>query len=71
MDITSSLRDLESFHLAVDETGVKERAASIAGRSIKKESKVQAIKMAVSMIDLTTLEGKDSDGKVLRCARKL
>ncbi len=70
MNINSTLKSLESFHLAVDETGAKERAASIAGRSIKKESKVIAIKMAVSMIDLTTLEGKDSDGKVYAMCQK-
>jgi deoxyribose-phosphate aldolase len=55
---------------AVDETGVKERAASLASRSIKNESKIDAIKMAVSMIDLTTLEGKDSTGKVSALCRK-
>jgi deoxyribose-phosphate aldolase len=65
-----TLKDLDSFHLVVDEIGAKERASSLAGRSIKKSSKVQAIKMAVSMIDLTTLEGKDSDGKVLALCRK-
>lgn len=70
MNINSAINGLESFHLAVDETGAKERAASIAGRSIKKESKVHAIKLAISMIDLTTLEGKDSEGKVLALCRK-
>ncbi len=70
MNINSALKSLESFHLPVDETGAKERAASIAGRSIKKDSKVLAIKMAVSMIDLTTLEGKDSDGKVYAMCQK-
>lgn len=70
MNINSALNNLESFHLAIDETGANERAASIAGRSIKKESKVLAIKMAVSMIDLTTLEGKDSDGKVYALCQK-
>ena len=70
MNINSELKSLESFHLQVDETGAKERAASIAGRSIKKESKVLAIKMAASMIDLTTLEGKDSDGKVYAMCQK-
>ena len=70
MNINSALKSLESFHLAVDETGAKERAASIAGRSIKKDSKVLAIKMAVSMIDLTTLEGKDSEGKVHAMCQK-
>lgn len=66
----SSLSGLDNFHLAVDEVGVKERAASLASRSVKKESKLQAIKMVVSMIDLTTLEGKDSKGKVHAMCRK-
>jgi len=70
MNINSSINSLESFHLAVDETGAKERAASIAGRSIKKDSKIHAIKLAVSMIDLTTLEGKDSEGKVHALCQK-
>jgi deoxyribose-phosphate aldolase len=64
------LKELNKFRLSVDETGVKERASSLAGRSIKNESKLQAIKMAVSMIDLTTLEGKDSKGKVHAMCRK-
>jgi deoxyribose-phosphate aldolase len=64
------LEELSRFHLPVDEIGVKERASSLAGRSIKKESKLQAIRMAVSMIDLTTLEGKDSRGKVNAMCRK-
>ncbi|MGH2575250.1 MAG: deoxyribose-phosphate aldolase [Ignavibacteria bacterium] len=50
--------------------GIEERAAAIAGRSIKKDSKIHAIKMAVSMIDLTTLEGKDSEGKIQALCRK-
>lgn len=58
------------FQVTVDEAGAKERAASLAARSIKNESKLEAIKMAVSMIDLTTLEGKDSDGKVNAICRK-
>lgn len=65
-----ALRNLDTFYPAVDETGVKERAAAIAGRSVKKESKVAAIMMAVSMIDLTTLEGKDSAGKVHAMCQK-
>lgn len=64
------LKEIHKFHLSVDEIGVKERAASLAGRSIKNESKMQAISMAVSMIDLTTLEGKDSIGKVHAMCRK-
>jgi deoxyribose-phosphate aldolase len=49
---------------AVDQVGVEERAASLAQRSIKKQSKVAALRMAVSMMDLTTLEGADTAGKV-------
>jgi deoxyribose-phosphate aldolase len=64
------LNYLNTFHLQVDELGAKERAASIASRSVKKQSKVEAIKMAVSMIDLTTLEGKDSAGRVHALCRK-
>lgn len=58
------------FHYEVDEVGVRERASAIAGRSIKKESKLDAIRMAVSMIDLTTLEGKDTEGKIFALCQK-
>ena len=54
----------------VDKVGVEERAAKFATRSIKKASKFQGLKMAVSMIDLTTLEGKDTVGKVASLCRK-
>ena len=48
----------------VDEVGARARADMLASRSIKTDSKRQAIDMAVSMIDLTTLEGQDTPGKV-------
>jgi deoxyribose-phosphate aldolase len=48
----------------VDKVMVEERAASLGKRSIKKASKVAGLKLAVSMMDLTTLEGKDSPGEV-------
>jgi deoxyribose-phosphate aldolase len=54
----------------VDAVGVEERAAALAKRSIKKESKRAGIRLAISMIDLTTLEGKDSEGKVLQMCQK-
>ena len=54
----------------VDEVGVKERAARFQTRSIKKESKVAALKMVLSMIDLTTLEGQDTPGKVQQLCQK-
>jgi deoxyribose-phosphate aldolase len=48
----------------VDEVGAGERAAALATRSIKKAAKLQALDMAVRMVDLTTLEGADTPGKV-------
>ncbi len=54
----------------VDEVGVKERVARFQSRSIKKESKVEALKMVLSMIDLTTLEGQDTPGKVRQLCQK-
>lgn len=54
----------------VDQTGVEERASRFTKRSIKKESKVNGLKMVLSMIDLTTLEGKDTVGKVKQLCYK-
>ncbi|THV43330.1 deoxyribose-phosphate aldolase [Glycomyces buryatensis] len=48
----------------VDAVGLEARAAGLATRSIKKESKAEAIDLAIGMIDLTTLEGADTPGKV-------
>jgi deoxyribose-phosphate aldolase len=48
----------------VDEVGASARAAMLATRSIKTSSKAWAIDMAISMVDLTTLEGADTPGKV-------
>ena len=48
----------------VDQVGATERAAMLATRSIKTSSKKWAIDMAISMVDLTTLEGADTPGKV-------
>ena len=48
----------------VDQVATQERTASLATRSIKKGAKLQALTMAVSMVDLTTLEGADTPGKV-------
>ena len=54
----------------VDEVGVKERAAEFASRSIKKAAKVEGLKLVVRMMDLTTLEGSDTPGKVLQLCQK-
>ena len=59
-----SLRALVSEIGPVDQVGIEERVAKYTTRSIKKSSKVQALKLAVSMLDLTTLEGKDTRGKI-------
>src|SRR5215472_2872121 len=48
----------------VDQVGVQERVASLATRSIKREAKLWALETAVRMVDLTTLEGADTPGKV-------
>ncbi|AIJ20931.1 deoxyribose-phosphate aldolase [Amycolatopsis methanolica] len=48
----------------VDQVGVEARATALATRSIKKSSKLWAIDTAISMVDLTTLEGADTHGKV-------
>ncbi|HEV8556410.1 MAG TPA: deoxyribose-phosphate aldolase [Actinophytocola sp.] len=48
----------------VDQVGVEQRAAGLATRSIKKGSKLWAIDTAITMIDLTTLEGADTPGKI-------
>src|SRR2546423_14529165 len=55
---------------SVDQVGVEERVERLTKRSIKKESKVLALKLALSMIDLTTLEGADSPGKVRQMCYK-
>ncbi|MFO7573328.1 MAG: deoxyribose-phosphate aldolase [Gaiellaceae bacterium] len=49
---------------AVDAVSLEERAATLAKRSIKRESKMQALDLAIRMMDLTTLEGQDTPGKV-------
>jgi deoxyribose-phosphate aldolase len=55
---------------AIDKVGVEERVARFQTRSIKNDSKLQGLKMALSMIDLTTLEGKDTPGKVKQMCYK-
>jgi deoxyribose-phosphate aldolase len=55
---------------AVDEVGVDERVARFQTRSIKTASKVEALRLVLSMIDLTTLEGQDTPGKVRQLCQK-
>lgn len=54
----------------IDKVGVEERVARFQSRSLKDESKLQGLKMALNMIDLTTLEGKDTPGKVKQMCYK-
>lgn len=54
----------------VDKVGVEERVARFQTRSIKNEAKLQGLKMVLNMIDLTTLEGKDTPGKVRQMCYK-
>lgn len=65
----ATVPDLSGVPL-VDEVGVKERAARFQTRSIKKDAKIEALKMVLSMIDLTTLEGQDTPGKVRQLCQK-
>ena len=71
-------REFESFEPrlsrvgAVDAVGLEARAVDLAKRSIKRSSKLQALDLVVRMIDLTTLEGADTPGKVAAlCAKAM
>lgn len=65
---------LKSYNPAIsptiDQVGVEERCARFQSRSIKDATKTAGLKLAMSMIDLTTLEGKDSEGKVKQLCYK-
>src|SRR5947208_12102072 len=67
--LPGTLPDL-SHTPTIDQVGIEERVDRLKKRSIKKESKVHALKLAISMIDLTTLEGADSPGKVKQLCSK-
>jgi deoxyribose-phosphate aldolase len=68
----TSLRKFLSDLPPVDQVGAEARAAMLATRSIKTTSKAWAIDMAISMVDLTTLEGSDTPGKVKSlCAKAI
>jgi deoxyribose-phosphate aldolase len=69
-DIQQSIDQLLFNSPTIDKVGVEERVARFQTRSIKGDSKLQALKMALNMIDLTTLEGKDSPGKVQQMCYK-
>ena len=54
----------------IDQVGIEERASRFTKRSIKSETKVNGLKLVLNMIDLTTLEGKDTKGKVQQLCYK-
>ncbi len=57
-------------NVKVDEVGVLDRVSSLATRSIKRESKLDALEKIISMCDLTTLEGEDTEGKIIQMSSK-
>ncbi len=64
--VDSYLRSVPS----VDQVGVEERAGSLSRRSIKRGSKLAALELSVRMMDLTTLEGKDTPGRIASLCAK-
>ncbi|CAL9304263.1 deoxyribose-phosphate aldolase [Streptomyces sp. NPDC052644] len=72
-DVTASDSTLRRFLHGlpgVDAVGLEARAAALGTRSIKTTAKAYALDLAISMIDLTTLEGADTPGKVRALAAK-
>jgi deoxyribose-phosphate aldolase len=72
MSVANERLVIPDFRLTprVDQVGQEERVSRFTKRSIKKETKVEGLKLTLSMIDLTTLEGKDTDGKVRQLCYK-
>jgi deoxyribose-phosphate aldolase len=72
-DVTASESSLRRFLHGlpgVDQVGAEQRAAGLSTRSIKTTAKAYAIDLAISMVDLTTLEGQDTPGKVRALSAK-
>ena len=72
-DVTASEASLRRFLAGlpgVDQVGVEARAATLSTRSIKTTAKAYALDLAIGMVDLTTLEGQDTAGKVRALASK-
>lgn len=72
MAIAKSIMQTPDFNLSphIDQVGVEERASRFTKRSIKNETKKNGLLLTLNMIDLTTLEGKDTDGKVKQLCYK-
>jgi deoxyribose-phosphate aldolase len=60
----------QRYSFPIDQINTQERVSRLFSRSIKKDSKIQALNLILNMIDLTTLEGKDSPGKVKQLCYK-
>jgi len=67
---SARFRSIRATVPTVDQVTVEDRAAAFTRRSIKTSAKLAGLKMVVSMMDLTTLEGKDTPGKVAYLCRK-
>ncbi|HUP58609.1 MAG TPA: deoxyribose-phosphate aldolase [Bdellovibrionota bacterium] len=70
MSVQSRGERRQLFPHSVDQVGVEERAQSFTKRSIKADSKLQALYRVIEMIDLTTLEGADTPGRVKQLCSK-
>src|SRR5215207_8646835 len=73
LEVTGSNAALRAFLHGlpgVDKVGADARAATLGTRSIKTTAKAMAIDLAIGMVDLTTLEGADTPGKVRAVATK-
>jgi deoxyribose-phosphate aldolase len=70
VDSEAQLRALLASLSGVDAVGAEARAAKLATRSIKKSTKRAALDLAISMVDLTTLEGADSPGRIVSLCTK-
>jgi len=68
----SKLKDKIDFNSTpiIDQVGILDRIDRITSRSIKKETKIKGLKMALNMVDLTTLEGADTTKKVIQLCNK-
>lgn len=67
---TAKLKIELNASTAVDQVGILDRIDRITSRSLKKDAKMHGLKMALGMIDLTTLEGADTDKKVIQLCNK-
>ncbi len=68
----ASIRQIISNSPSIDHTGIEERVARLNKRSIKTSSKKSALLLSISMMDLTTLDAKDTPGKVKQlCAKAI